>query len=123
MEEKRANERQHPQDGRMSQQVAAGCGAGRSGWRGQKYFCPQGGGVEPIKGFKSTISKIAQDTFNMGQNECAAQFTQSRKNVANYLQRTALSEGYLVTKTVRMGKKQLIALPPAVDENTTNIDS
>ncbi len=88
---------------------------------GQDIFCPQGGGAEPTKGFKSTISEIAQDTFNTGQNEFAAQFTQSRKNVANYLQCTALLEGYLVAKTVRAGKKQLIALPPAVDENTTNV--
>ncbi len=48
---------------------------------------------------------------------------QWRKNVANYLQRRVLSEGYLVAKMVRTGKKQLIALPPAVDENATNIDN
>jgi hypothetical protein len=47
---------------------------------------------------------------------------QSRKNVANYFQRTALLEGYLVAETVRTGKKQLIALPPAVNENATNVD-
>ncbi len=44
-----------------------------------------GAGGEATKGFKSAISKIAQDTFNTGQNKFAAQFTQSRKNVANYL--------------------------------------
>jgi hypothetical protein len=62
-----------------------------------------------MKGFKSAISEIAQDTFHTGQNEFAAQFTQSCKNVANYLQCTASLEGYLVTETVRTGKKQLIA--------------
>jgi hypothetical protein len=73
------------------------------------------------KGFKSAISKIAQDTFfNTGQNKFAAQFTQLRKNVANYLQRTSASEGYLVTKTVRSGREQTIALPDAVDPNATN---
>ncbi len=50
----------------------------------------------------------------MGQNKFAAQFTQSQKNVANYLQRTS-EEGYLVTQTVRTGKKQIIKLPAAVD--------
>jgi hypothetical protein len=33
-----------------------------------------------------------------------------------------LSEGYLVAKTVRTGKKQLITLPLAVDENATNVN-
>jgi hypothetical protein len=54
------------------------------------------GNGDMTKGFKSAISEITQDTFNMGQNKFAAQFTQSRKNVANYLQRTLASEGYLV---------------------------
>ncbi len=44
------------------------------------------------------------------------------KNVVNYLQRMASSKGYLVAKTVRTGKKQLIVLPPAVNENATNAD-
>jgi hypothetical protein len=60
------------------------------------------------KGFKSAISKIAQDTFNTGQNKFAVQFTQSCKKGANYLQRTSASEGYLVAKTVRMeGNRRL----------------
>ncbi len=69
------------------------------------------------KGFKSAISKIAQDTFNTGQNKFAAQFTQSCKNVANYLQRTSASKGYLVAEMVRSGREQTIALPDAVDPN------
>ncbi len=69
------------------------------------------------KGFKSAISKIAQDTINTGQNKFAAQFTQSCKNAANYLQRTSASEGYLVSETVRIGREQTIALPDAVDPN------
>ncbi len=72
------------------------------------------------KGFKSAISEIAQDTFNTGQNKFAAQFTQLRKNVANYLQRTSTSEGYLVPKMVRSGREQTIALPDAVDLNAPN---
>ena len=41
---------------------------------------------------------------------------QSRKNVANYLQRTAPDEGYLVAETVRTGRAQVIALLPPVDD-------
>jgi hypothetical protein len=106
----------------MSQQAAVGRSAGRSGRRGPRYFCPQGGGGEPTKGFRSAISEITHDTFNTGKNKFAAQFMQSRKNVANYLQHTASLEGYLVAEMVRTGKKQLIALPPAVNENVTNLD-
>ena len=45
---------------------------------------------------------------------------QSRKNVANYLQRTAPDEGYLVAETVRTGRAQVIALLPPVDEMASN---
>jgi hypothetical protein len=107
----------------MSQQAAAGRGAGPGGrvrgGRKPRYHFPQTGG-EITKGFKSAISKIAHDTFNTGQNKLAAQFTQSRKNVANYLQRTSASEGYLVAKMVRSGREQTIVLPDAVDPNAPN---
>ncbi len=95
----------------------AGQGAGpggRSGGRRKPRYFPQGGG-EATKGFKFAISKIAQDTFNTGQNKFAAQFTQSWKNVANYLQWMSANKGYLVTKTVRTRKEQTIALPSAED--------
>ena len=103
----------------MSQQATAGQGAGPAGrglgGRKPRYF-PQAGG-EATKGFKSAISKIAQDTFNTGQNKFAAQFTQPHKNMANYLQCTSASEGYLVAETVRTGREQTIPLPAAVDAN------
>ena len=107
----------------MTQQAAAGQGApaaGRAGRAGRFY---RGRGDPPTKGYKSSaISKIANETFNMGQNRFAAQFTQSRKNVANYLQRTAANEGYLVVETVRTGKEQIIALPPAVNTSAAGAD-
>jgi hypothetical protein len=56
-------------------------------------------------------------TFNTGQNKFVAQFTQSCKTVANYLQHTLAAEGYLVAQTVRTGKKQTIDLPPAINAN------
>ncbi len=75
-----------------------------------------------MKAFKSAISEIAKDTFNTGQNKFAAQFTQSRKKVSNYLQRTSAYEGYLVAEMVRTGKKQIIELPPAMDESATDAE-
>ena len=104
----------------MSQQAAARRGAPAAGRAGRAGRCYRGRGVPPIKGYNSTISKIANKTFNTGQNVFAAQFTQSRKNVANYLQRTAADEGYLVAETVRTGMEQVIVLLPAVDPNAAD---
>ena len=64
--------------------------------------------------------EIAQHTFNMGKNKFTAQFTESRKKVANYLQRNVVAEGYLVAETVRTRKQQTIELPPAVDPNAAD---
>ncbi len=73
----------------MSQQAAAGRGAGRGGRRKPK-FIPQGGGVKSLsKAFRSSTSGIEKWTFNSGQNKFAAQFTLSRKEVANYIQRSS----------------------------------
>ncbi len=95
---------------------------GRGGGRGKRNFRFHPRVGEASKGFKSEISKIAVDTFNTGQNKFAAQFTQSRKNAANYLQRTSAHEGYLVAETVRTGREQIIELPPAVDPSAANVD-
>jgi hypothetical protein len=73
--------------------------------------------MHATKGFKSLISEIATDTFNTRHTKFAAQFTQLRKNIANYLQRTSACEGYLVAETVRTGREQIIPLPLAVDVN------
>jgi hypothetical protein len=105
----------------MSQQAAVGRGTateGRGIGRVARYYGRKGG--PPSKGFKSVISEIANDTFNTGQNRFTAQFTQSRKNVANYLQRTASDEGYLVAETMRTGKLQTIALLPPIDTTASN---
>jgi hypothetical protein len=69
----------------MSQQAAAWQGALHGGRRKPKYY-PQGRGIEALaKAYKSLIVEIANENFNMGQNKFAVQFTQSCKNVANYL--------------------------------------
>ena len=69
------------------------------------------------KAYKSSVKEIENDTFNVGLNKYAAQFGTSRKNVANYLQKTISEEGYLVAQAVRTGKKQEVKLPPAADAN------
>jgi hypothetical protein len=101
----------------MSQQAAAGRSRGCGG-RGKPRYYPQLG---DLKGFKSAISEIAHDTFNTGQNKFAAQFTQSQKNVANDLQRTAAWEGYLVAETMSTGRKQVIDLPSAINPNNPEL--
>ncbi len=62
------------------------------------------------------------DTFNTGQNKFAAQFTQLQKNVANYLQHTAASEGYLVAETMCTGRKLVINLPSAINPNDLELE-
>jgi hypothetical protein len=61
---------------KMSQQAAAGCSIGRGvGHNGKvkpRYFAQ----TEDLKGFKSRISKIAHNTFNLGQNKFVVQFPQ-----------------------------------------------
>ncbi len=52
-----------------------------------------------------------------------AHFTESQKNVANYLQRLPAVEGYLVAETVRTGRKQTIKLPVPVDKNAPDKDN
>jgi hypothetical protein len=110
----------------MSQQAAAGQGAGRGGGRKPK-FIPRGGGVESLsKAFWSSTLGIKKWTFNTGQNKFAAQFTLSREEVANYIQRTLAKEGYLVAETIRTGEEQSILLPAPVDPNDpdkTNLEA
>jgi hypothetical protein len=107
----------------MSQQTAAEQGAGMArhgmttGRGGKPRFQFQSNGNGTTKAFKLTIAEIANNTFNTGQNKFAVQFTQSRKNVVNYLQRTS-DEGYLVAQMVWTRERQIIKLPAAVDPNS-----
>jgi hypothetical protein len=67
----------------MSQQAAAGRGAGRGGGRKPK-FIPPGGGVESLsKAFRSSTSGIKKWTFNTGKNSssrCLARRWQTTSN-------------------------------------------
>jgi hypothetical protein len=93
--------------------------AGRAG-RGGRFFRNQGN--PPMKGFRSSITEITTDIFNTGKNKFAVQFTQSRKNVANYIQQMAADEGYLIAEMVRTGKEQLIALPLPINQSVADAE-
>ena len=69
---------------KMSQLMA---GRGRSG-RGKGGRHQRFAITSAPKPFRSAITEIAHDTFNTGQTKYAAQFTLSRKNITNYVQRT-----------------------------------
>jgi hypothetical protein len=63
----------------MSQQAGAGQGAGRSGRCRLRYIL-KGRRIDltaETKPYKTAIAEIAHDTFKMGHNKFAAQFTQS----------------------------------------------
>ena len=93
----------------MKKEVCGGRGYGSSGYRGRTMFVS--------KAFKYPILEITSDTFNTGQSKFAAQFTQSRENVASYIQRSVEKEAYLIAQTIRTGVLQTINLPPPVPAN------
>jgi hypothetical protein len=61
---------------------------------------------------------IEHDTFNTGHPKFASQFKTSRRNVANFIQRTLSDEGHAVAKTIKTGEVQTIPRPPAVPNTT-----
>ena len=91
-----------------------GRGYGGGGYKGQTLFVS--------KAFKSPIVDITSDTFNAGQSKLSAQFTQSRKNIASYVQRSVGKGVYLLAQTIRTGVLQTIDLPPPVPTNDPGDD-
>ena len=105
----------------MSQQLQAGR-AGRGGQGGQGG---QGCGGSRARNniaytpkiYKSPITETDYDTSNTGTSKHDALFTKSRKNIANYIQRSSLNEGFLVAQVIRTGAQQTTAMPAAADAN------
>ena len=93
----------------MTNQAALGRGggvAGRNRGKGGRFagrFNSGGRGYQKSCACVSSISEIANDTFNMGSSTFAAQFSESRENVANCVQRSSMKEGFLVAQTIRTG--------------------
>ena len=98
----------------MKKEGRGGRGYGGGGYRGQTPLVS--------KVFKSPIVEIASDTFNTGQRKFAAQFTQSRKNIASYIHHSIGKEAYLVAQRIRTGFLQKINLPPPVPANDPDAD-
>ena len=91
-----------------------GRGYGGGGYKGRTPFVS--------KALKSPIVEITSDTFNTGQSKFAAQFTQSRKNIASYVQHSVGKEAYLVAQTISTEVLQTIDLPPPVPANDPEAD-
>ena len=113
----------------MSQQADASRGRqggkeGRGGCGGQGYGGGGYRGRTPFvsKAFKSPIVEITSDTFNTSQSKFSGRFTQSRKNIASYVQRSFGKEAYLVAQTIRTGVLQTIDIPPPFPENDPEAD-
>jgi hypothetical protein len=78
--------------------------------------------IHPSKGGSSPQSAKLQIThLTREQNQFTAKFTQLQKNVANYLQCLASDKGHMVVETVRTGKQQVIALPPAINQLAADV--
>ena len=53
--------------------------------------------------YKSPVVGVEEETFSTGHSKFALQFKTSRRNVANFIQRSLSDEGYLVAETIRTG--------------------
>ena len=97
--------------------------AGRSGRGRVRGRYPQKRDFVPNvpKLFTSTVVGIKGDTFNTGHSKFASQFKTSRRNVANFVQRTLHDEGHLVARTIKTGKEQPITMPADLDTTLTGI--
>ena len=82
--------------------------------RGQQWNRFKSYGLQNSKAFKSPIVGICDDTFNTGESKYAAQFNQSKVNIARYLQRQYPDKGYRVAQTVWTGQAQTSPLPHAL---------
>jgi hypothetical protein len=79
------------------------------------------GEIHPAKDSNQVSARLLTIPLTPEKNYFVAQFTQSRKNITNYLQHTATKEEYLVSEMVRMGKVQTIALPPPVNGSVADM--
>ena len=104
----------------MSQQLAAGQGGGRGDASRPRNFprCGGGGAGATTKAYELPITEISKYTFNTGEKKFSAQFTESRKRVVGYVQRSGMEESYLVAETIRMGTTQTIALLAMVNRGS-----
>ena len=96
--------------------AATGSGGGGRG-RGGRY--PSKKVSYTPKTYVSPVAGVENDTFNTGHSKFASQFKTSKRNVANFVQRSLTYEGHIVAKTIKTGKPQKVELPPTIPEGTT----
>ena len=98
-----------------------GAAAGRGGGGRGRGRYPQKRAYNPNtpRAFKSSVIGIEGDTFNTGHSKFASQFKTSRRNVANFVQRTLHDEGHLVARTIKTGTVQTIKDPDDLDSTLT----
>ena len=105
----------------MSQQLGRGAQLargrrGRGGGRGGRGRGPSSG----PRAFKSKISEIETETFNVGSTRFVAQFEKSRESTAYYVQRKiGGEEGYLAALEIRTGTQSTVDLPAALAADAT----
>ena len=107
----------------MSQLLGRGAvnarGRGRGGARGARARVITSG----PRSFKSKISEIEYDTFNVGSAKFVAQFQKSRESTAYYVQRQiGGEEGYYAAQEIRTGVESVVPVPPALGDNATEDD-
>ena len=100
----------------MSERESTGRGGGGRG-RG-RYQQKKSPYTYTPKSFVSPVAGIEHDTFNTGHPKFASQFKTSRRNVANFIQRSLSDEGHAVAKTIKTGEIQTIPRPAAVPNTT-----
>ena len=90
--------------------AAGGCDGGG---RGRGWFQPKKSTViNTPRAYVSPVAGIEHDTFNTGHSKFASQFKTSRRNVANFVQRSLLNEGYLVGRNnTSLSQRQFRKLP------------
>ena len=85
------------------------------GGRGIERFPPKKSTYNNTpRAYVSPVAGIEHDAFNTGHSKFASQLKTSRRNVANFVQRSLQNECYLVGKTIKMGEEQTIPLAVAI---------
>ena len=107
----------------MNQQMGRGAAYGQSGW-GRGIAC-SGRGRAPAgpRAFKSKISEVENETFNVGSTKFVAQFQKSKESIAYYIQRTIRGEeGFYAAKETRTGEIATVPLPTTLANDATDDD-
>jgi hypothetical protein len=76
----------------------------------------------PTKGSGHQSQRLQQTRSIQDRTSLRCNLLNREKNEANYIQQMAVNEGYLVAKTVRTGNRQVITLPPPINQSTADTE-